>query len=79
MREKKKTARVKFETKLYKLEIRRAEKDTLRRLLAQESASTEMSAEDEDALNAGEALPVERLVADGISQASQTRAHPHTP
>jgi hypothetical protein len=79
MREKKKTARVKFETKLYKLEIRRAEKDTLRRLLAQEPAQAEMTAEEEDSLKAGEELPVERLVEDGIKQASQTRAHPHTP
>jgi hypothetical protein len=79
MREKKKTAPVKFETKLYKLEIRKAEKDTLRRLLAQDSGQTEMSAEDEDALKAGEELPVERLVEKGIKQASQTRAHPHTP
>jgi hypothetical protein len=78
--EKKKT--VKFETKLYRLALRKAEKDSFRQVLAsqesdlpdEESSSAEIQTYKKRArVNAA------RLVEKGVSEASENRSHPHNP
>ena|SRR3989344_5390743 len=78
MSEKKKT--VKFDTKLYRLALRRAEKDSFRQLLAsQESDVPDEDVSSDEIQNYKERarITAARLVEKGVADASENRAHPH--
>lgn len=74
--------RVKFETKLYRLALRKAEKDSFRQLLAAHESDVpeeEMSSDEIQRYKEQARVTAARLVEKGVSEASGTRAHPHNP
>jgi len=80
MSEKKKT--VKFETKLYRMALRKAEKDSFRQLLgASESDVPEedLSPAEIQSYKERTRVAAARLVEKGVADASENRAHPHNP
>ena len=78
MSEKKK--RVKFETKVYRAEVRKAEKESFRQLLSQDTdlSEDELSPDEIHSYKEQARVAAARLVEKGVNQASGTRAHPHS-
>ena len=80
MPEKKK--RVKFDTKLYRLALRKAEKDSFRQLLAANESDVpddEASSEEIQKYKERTRVTAARLVEKGVSDASENRSHRNNP
>jgi hypothetical protein len=74
--------RVKFETKLYRQALRKAEKDSFRQLLAANESDVpeeELSSEEIHRYKEQSSVAAARLVEKGASRASGTGAHSHSP
>ena len=80
MSEKKK--RVKFDTKLYRLALRKAEKDSFRQLLAAQESDVpddDASSEEIQKYKERSRVTAARLVERGVSDASENRGHRNNP
>ena len=78
MSEKKK---VKFDTKLYRLALRKAEKESFRQLLGTHESDVpeeELSPDEIRSYKERARVAAARLVEKGVADASENKAHPHT-